>query len=129
MVLPPSVLPQTSHGFLGIWDKSRQPWTRANTCTASGVTRYMMRYPQKTNSRMSGASASWTTLPMRGNSLNRSTADKTSTVHFMRFEFDEGMRADWKGGAAVHMGCDHENRPLDVELPGDLRERLAGDFD
>ena len=61
--------------------------------------------------------------------LDRSTADKTSTVHFMRFEFDEGMRADWKGGAAVHMGCDHENRPLDVELPGDLRERLAGDFD
>ncbi len=60
--------------------------------------------------------------------LERSTPDKTSTVHFMRFELDEGMRADWKGGASVHMGTDHDKRPLDVELPAGLHDELAGDF-
>jgi len=61
--------------------------------------------------------------------LDRSTTDKTSTVHFMRFELgDERVRA-WKDGAQVRMGSDHDQRPLDVELPADLHDELAGDFD
>ncbi len=60
--------------------------------------------------------------------LDRSTHDKTSAVHFMRFELGEAMIADWKAGATVRMGCDHENRPLEVTLPEGLQEELAGDF-
>lgn len=61
--------------------------------------------------------------------LDRSTEDKTSTVHFMRFEFDSAMIQAWKDGAVVRMGCDHDNRPLDEELPADLYETLVADFD
>ena len=61
--------------------------------------------------------------------LDRSTSDKTSTVHFMRFEFEPDLIRAWKEGAQVRMGCDHEKRPLDVELPADLHEELASDFD
>jgi len=61
--------------------------------------------------------------------LERSTPDKTSTVHFMRFELDEEMVRAWKDDALVRIGCDHESRPLEEELPADLHEELAGDFD
>jgi len=60
--------------------------------------------------------------------LDRSTPDKTSSVHFMRFELGEAMIADWKAGATVRMGCDHENRPLEVTLSKERQEELAGDF-
>jgi hypothetical protein len=61
--------------------------------------------------------------------LDRSTADKTSSVHFMRFEFSDEMVQAWRDGALVRMGCDHDNRPMDEELPADLHEELLGDFD
>lgn len=61
--------------------------------------------------------------------LDRSTEDKTSSVHFMRFEFDDAMIQAWKDGALVRMGCDHPNRPLDETLPADLHEALVADFD
>jgi len=67
--------------------------------------------------------------PYADEDLDRSTEDKTSTVHFMRFELDDAMIRAWKEGALVRMGCDHPNRPLDEELPADLYEALAEDFD
>ncbi len=39
--------------------------------------------------------------------MERSTADKTSAVHFMRFELTSEMIATLKGGAALGMGVDH----------------------
>lgn len=39
--------------------------------------------------------------------MERSTADKTSAVHFMRFELSSEMIATLKGGAALGMGVDH----------------------
>ena len=39
--------------------------------------------------------------------MERSTADKTSAVHFMRFELTPEMVATLKGGAALGMGVDH----------------------
>jgi len=61
--------------------------------------------------------------------LDRSTQDKTSTVHFMRFEFSDDMVQAWRDGALVRMGCDHANRPMEEELPAELHEELLGDFD
>lgn len=40
--------------------------------------------------------------------LERSTDEKTSAVHFLRFEFDEEMIAALKSGAALTFGVDHE---------------------
>jgi len=39
--------------------------------------------------------------------MERSTANKTSAVHFMRFELTPEMIATLKGGAALGMGVDH----------------------
>jgi hypothetical protein len=61
--------------------------------------------------------------------LERGTEDKTSTVHFLRFELSEPEVAAWRDGAEVAMGVDHPQRQLERSLPADLHERLAGDFD
>ena len=39
------------------------------------------------------------------------------------------MRQDWKAGAEVRMGCDHDQRRLDVALPDEVRATLGKDFD
>lgn len=41
--------------------------------------------------------------------LERSTEDKTSAVHFLRFELDPATIAALKAGAALEAGIDHEN--------------------
>ncbi|HKJ87764.1 MAG TPA: DUF3501 family protein [Gammaproteobacteria bacterium] len=61
--------------------------------------------------------------------LDRSTEDKTSTVHFMRFELTPEMVRDWKGGSPVHAGIDHDKRRIEVTIPGELHGKLAADFD
>ena len=39
--------------------------------------------------------------------LVRENADKTSAVHFVRFELNQEMRSAIKSGARVSVGCDH----------------------
>jgi hypothetical protein len=39
--------------------------------------------------------------------LERSNDEKTSAVHFLRFELSEPMKAMLKGGAQLKIGCDH----------------------
>jgi hypothetical protein len=41
--------------------------------------------------------------------LERENDEKTSSVHFLRFEFTPAMIAAFKGGAAVAIGIDHPN--------------------
>ncbi len=41
--------------------------------------------------------------------LERETEEKTSAVHFMRFELEDAMVAAAKQGAAINVGIDHEN--------------------
>src|SRR3954471_21535829 len=41
--------------------------------------------------------------------LDRENDEKTSAVHFVRFEFSPAMAAAIKAGAAVKLGCDHRN--------------------
>ena len=46
--------------------------------------------------------------------LDRSTDEKTSAVHFLRFEFNLAQRAAIRAGAAVKIGCDHTHHPAHV---------------
>lgn len=61
--------------------------------------------------------------------LERSNAEKTSAVHFMRFEFSPGMIADLTAGQALFAGCDHPNYPAAVtELNNSNINSLLKDF-
>jgi hypothetical protein len=47
--------------------------------------------------------------------LDRENEEKTSAVHFVRFELSEPMKVALKGGAQMMIGCDHPNYPAHVE--------------
>jgi hypothetical protein len=61
--------------------------------------------------------------------LDRENDEKTSSVHFLRFELTESMARDLKGGAALAVGVDHDNYRYCVEQvsPG-VRDSLAADL-
>lgn len=60
--------------------------------------------------------------------LDRETEDKTSAVHFMRFEFTPEMVAAIRQGATVRAGIDHPNYHEQVKLAPQVRDSLAGDL-
>lgn len=47
--------------------------------------------------------------------LERSTGEKTSSVHFLRFELTRDMVSDLKSGASLSLGIDHENYRYTVD--------------
>ena len=60
--------------------------------------------------------------------LDRENEEKTSAVHFVRFEFTPAMCAAVKAGAAVKLGCDHTHYPAHVQIPAETLASLAGDL-
>jgi hypothetical protein len=61
--------------------------------------------------------------------LERENAEKTSSVHFLRFELTPAMVADAKGGAAISIGMDHEAYRHAIDpLPAAAREALVRDL-
>jgi hypothetical protein len=61
--------------------------------------------------------------------LDRDTEEKTSSVHFLRFELTPDMVAAVKSGAAIAMGSDHANLPFSVDpIPANVRAALAADL-
>ena len=62
--------------------------------------------------------------------LERDTEEKTSSVHFMRFEFSDEMVAAAKSGADIAVGVEHENYNMATD-PVDkaVRDSLSADFD
>ena len=60
--------------------------------------------------------------------LDRENEEKTSAVHFVRFEFTPAMCAAIKAGAAVKLGCDHTHYPAHVQIPAETLASLAGDL-
>src|SRR5262249_51253791 len=60
--------------------------------------------------------------------LARETAEKTSAVHFVRFEFGDAARAAVRAGASVKLGCDHTNYPSHATIAADTLASLAGDL-
>lgn len=60
--------------------------------------------------------------------LDRENDEKTSAVHFVRFEFTPSMRAAVKAGASVKVGCDHTHYPAHVTINAETLASLAGDL-
>jgi len=61
--------------------------------------------------------------------MERTTSDKTSAVHFMRFELSPEMVAAAKQGEAIAMGIDHpEYREEIAALPEAVRRSLVADM-
>ncbi|HNB90233.1 MAG TPA: DUF3501 family protein [Plasticicumulans sp.] len=60
--------------------------------------------------------------------LERSRADKTSSVHFLRFELDAPMVEALRTGAALSAGVDHPAYAAAIEVGGGLREALLADL-
>jgi len=60
--------------------------------------------------------------------LERENEEKTSSVHFLRFEFPSAAREAVRAGAAVKLGCDHPNYPAHVSIAAETLASLAGDL-
>jgi Protein of unknown function (DUF3501) len=61
--------------------------------------------------------------------LERENEEKTSAVHFLRFELTAGMIASLRAGAGLAAGIDHEHyRYLVHEVPAAARLALTADF-
>jgi len=62
--------------------------------------------------------------------IERSSEEKTSSVHFIRFELDTDMVRDFKNGAKLSAGIDHPEYNHTVEsVPGNIRQSLLQDLD
>lgn len=61
--------------------------------------------------------------------LDRENEEKTSAVHFVRFELSPAMKGALKGGAQMMIGCDHPNYPVHLEeLPVETLTSLMKDL-
>ena len=60
--------------------------------------------------------------------LDRETPDKTSSVHFLRWELTPAMRAAVLAGASVKIGCDHTHYPVHQQIAPETLASLAGDL-
>lgn len=61
--------------------------------------------------------------------LERENDEKTSSVHFLRFELTEDMAAALKYGVSLSVGVDHTNYSATVAaVPAETRESLASDL-
>jgi hypothetical protein len=68
--------------------------------------------------------------PICNEDLPRETEEKTSSVHFMRFELTSEMVSDLKNGAALSVGVDHPKYQYSIEaLPSSMRDSLVADLD
>lgn len=61
--------------------------------------------------------------------LERSTDEKTSAVHFMRFELSDEMIDALKAGAELRFGTDHAGYPYNTLVSPEIREALLKDLD
>ena len=60
--------------------------------------------------------------------LERENDEKTSAVHFVRFELSVAMVAAVKAGAGVKLGCDHTNYPAHMTMSPETLASLAADL-
>ena len=68
--------------------------------------------------------------PICNEDLERETEDKTSSVHFARFELDADMVKAVKAGAAISAGIEHDKYSVTVDAVSDaMRASLAEDLD
>ena len=60
--------------------------------------------------------------------LERSTEEKTSAVHFLRFDLSDTLAAELKAGAAWKIGVQHQVYTYEVDVEGPTRDSLLGDL-
>ena len=68
-------------------------------------------------------------VPIADEDLDRTTADKTASVHFLRFEVTPEQINALKGGVTLYAGIDHPSYLVDrYEVPAAIRESLTADL-
>ncbi|MEJ2114490.1 MAG: DUF3501 family protein [Gammaproteobacteria bacterium] len=68
--------------------------------------------------------------PISDEDMPRETKEKTSSVHFMRFELSQEMVSALKKGAALSVGIDHPEYQHSIEALSDsMRDSLIADLD
>ena len=68
--------------------------------------------------------------PIADEDLERATDDKTSAVHFLRFELSPAIIADVHKGASISAGVDHENYSVTLDpIPENVAASLANDLE
>lgn len=69
-------------------------------------------------------------IPIANEDMERTTEDKTSSVHFLRFELTDDMIKALKGGAQLSAGIDHDAYCHTVDpVPENIRLSLIQDLD
>jgi len=66
--------------------------------------------------------------PIANEDLDRETEEKTSSVHFVRFELNPEMVSAAKQGAQIKAGIDHPAYKEETVVPDTVRESLVGDL-
>lgn len=68
--------------------------------------------------------------PIADEDLERSDEDKTSAVHFLRFELSSEQVSALRAGATLAAGLDHENYRVELRsVAENVREALIADLD
>jgi len=81
---------------------------------------------RKTWIQVEGAPKVW---PIADEDLERENEEKTSAVHFMRWELTEEMAAALKYGVSLSIGIDHENYTVALApVPNETRAALTADL-
>jgi hypothetical protein len=60
--------------------------------------------------------------------LERSTEEKTSAVHFLRFELSNEMAMAAQSNAGISLGVDHDFYPYETNLEGQTKRSLINDL-
>jgi hypothetical protein len=60
--------------------------------------------------------------------IERENEEKTSSVHFLRFELTAAMKVALRGGAALSVGVDHSQYQAVAELGAGARDSLIADL-
>jgi uncharacterized protein DUF3501 len=60
--------------------------------------------------------------------LERENDEKTSSVHFLRFELPQPMRQGLRAGASLSIGVDHPRYSASVQVAPEVRAALVGDL-
>lgn len=67
--------------------------------------------------------------PIANEDLSRETEEKTSAVHFLRFEFTKAMVDSAKSGAEIQIGVEHQNYTHATgPLSAEIAKSLVSDF-
>jgi uncharacterized protein DUF3501 len=74
---------------------------------------------------VAGSPRSWA---IADEDLERENEEKTSSVHFLRFELDDAAARAAKAGAALSLGIDHPRVRASVVLPPQIRDALVKDL-